>query len=46
MDKDVKGIAKFLKEKHEERAKKIYEEQKKFMELSKDPMNPEYQRMV
>jgi len=26
--------------------KKIAEEEKKFQELSKDPMNPEYQRML
>lgn len=42
----MKGIASFLKQKHDERAKKIFEEQKKFRELSKDPMNPEYQKMV
>lgn len=46
MDKDIKGIALYLKQKDDERNKKMYEERKKFEELSKDPMNPEYQRMV
>lgn len=46
IDRDIKGIAAFLHRKHEERAKKIYEENKKFQELAKDPMNPEYQRML
>lgn len=46
IDKDIKGIAQFLHRKDEERAKQIYEERKKFQELSKDPMNPEYQKMV
>jgi hypothetical protein len=45
-NKDIKGIAGFLKQKHDERAKKIFEERKKFQELSKDPMNPEYQKML
>ena len=46
LKKDIKGIAIFLKERRETKMKKIYEEDKKFKELSKDPMNPEYQKML
>lgn len=43
---DIKGIASYMKQKHDARTKKLMEEEKKFRELSKDPMNPEYQKMV
>lgn len=46
MNGDIKGLAEYLKKKNSEHIKKIQDEQKKFIELSKDPMNPEYQRML
>ena len=46
LNADIKGLAEYLRQKHIEKAKKIFEEQKRFIELSRDPMNPEYQRMV
>lgn len=46
MNGDIKGLAEYLKKKNSEHVKKIQDEQKKFIELSKDPMNPEYQRML
>lgn len=39
-NKDVKGLAKIIKGKREAKLKKIHDEEKKFEELSKDPMNP------
>ena len=40
MNKDIQGIAGFLKSRHDEKMKKMQEEEKRFRELEKDPMNP------
>lgn len=37
---NIKGVAEFLRKERNEKMKKIFEENKKFKELSKDPMNP------
>ena len=46
INKDIKGIAQVLKGMHDKKVKKILEDQKRFEELAKDPMNPEYQKML
>ena len=46
LNKDIKGIAQFIKNMDDKRKKKIFEEEAKFRELAKDPMNPEYQKML
>lgn len=43
---DINVLADYLYKKDEEAFKKQEEEQKRFIELSKDPLNPEYQRLV
>lgn len=43
---DINVLADYLKKRDDEAFKKEEEEHKRFIELSKDPFNPEYQRLV
>ena len=43
---DVDELAKLMYNKNEEKMKQLKEKERHFLELSKDPMNPEYQRLL
>ena len=43
---DVKGLAGIMHKRNEDRIRELKEKERRFIELSKDPMNPEYQRML
>lgn len=43
---DVNKLAAIMHKKNEDRIRELKEKEKRFIELSKDPMNPEYQRML
>lgn len=43
---DVERLATLMHRKNEEKIKELKEKQRKFVELSQDPMNAEYQRLL
>lgn len=43
---DVNQVAKIMHTNNMKRIREIKEKERRFLELSKDPMNPEYQKML
>lgn len=44
--RDADALARLMHARNEEKIKELKEKERLFLELSKDPMNPEYQRML